>query len=131
VCLGSEEGAEKRKRGTGGSLKPVGMWGEKEREGGGGRDRVEATRRKKKGGGVGVGVRWVGVVDRHDTDAAAPGCSDSSGWRTPHGRGGSGLRTRGATGVSDSRAGGNGARWLAVGCGRERARAIQRRPQLR
>jgi hypothetical protein len=48
---------------------------------------------EKEGGRVGVGTRWVGAVDQHDTDAVAPGCSDSGGRRTPRGHGGSGMRT--------------------------------------
>jgi hypothetical protein len=53
---------------------------------GSGRDHVE-----KEGGRVGMGMRWVDAVDRHDTDAVAPGCSDSGGRRTPRGHGGSGM----------------------------------------
>jgi hypothetical protein len=53
---------------------------------------------KREGGRVGVGARWVGVVDRHDMNTAAPGCSDSGG-RPER------AANRGATGVGDSRAG--------------------------
>jgi hypothetical protein len=47
------------------------------RRGKGGSARAEATQRKKEG--VGVGARWVGVVDQHDMNTVAPGCSDSGG----------------------------------------------------
>jgi hypothetical protein len=76
------------------------------RRGKGGPARVEATWRKKEGDGVGVGVRWVGIMDRRGTDAAAPGCSDSGVRCTLRGHGGTGLQTGAATGAGDSPAGG-------------------------
>jgi hypothetical protein len=43
----------------------------------------------------------VGDVDRHGTDAAAPGLSDSGGWCTPHGHGGRATNRGGRQGASD------------------------------
>jgi hypothetical protein len=50
------------------------------------------------------GVRGFEDMDRHGTDAAAPGCSDSGGQRTPHGRGGHVRRTGDGGGVRVTRA---------------------------
>jgi hypothetical protein len=57
-------------------------------------------RRQGRGGGPGFSAMWrgkteegpgFGDVDRYGTDAAAPGCSDSGGRRTPHGHDRRGL----------------------------------------
>jgi hypothetical protein len=40
-----------------------------------------------------------GDMDWHNTDVVAPGCSDSSGWHKPHGRG---LQTGEDGGVRDA-----------------------------
>jgi hypothetical protein len=71
--LGSDEGAERGKRGASGSLKPAGSWGEKDREMGRGQLGPRPRGERRRGGGVGVGARWVGIVDRHDMDVAALG----------------------------------------------------------
>jgi hypothetical protein len=39
-------------------------------------------------------------MDRHGTDMAAPGCSDSGGQRMPHGRGGRGCDRGGRRGAT-------------------------------
>jgi hypothetical protein len=63
------------------------------------------------GEGWGSGVRrcvegkteeGFGDVDRHGTDAAALGCSNSSEWCMPHRRGGRGLQTGEDGGVHDT-----------------------------
>jgi hypothetical protein len=77
-CAWARTRVQKRgKRGAGGSVKPMSARGERLRERGGSSGRGHAER---EGGRVGVGARWVGVVDRHDTNTVAPGCSDSGGW---------------------------------------------------
>jgi hypothetical protein len=78
--------------------------GRKRRERGRGGRRLLKRRqgRKRRGGGLGFGAAWrgkwrrgpgFGDVDRHGMDTVAPGCSDSDGRHTPHGRGERGLRT--------------------------------------
>jgi hypothetical protein len=71
VCLGSDVGAKKRKRGADSSLKPASTRSEKERERGASSGQGHA---EKAGGG-----RHGREVDRHGMDVAALGCSDSVG----------------------------------------------------
>jgi hypothetical protein len=65
-------------------------------------------------------------VSRHDTGAAAPGHSDSGGWRTSRGCGGRGCDTRGdgrerrEAQQLTVRRDDTGAWWAATGCGRAR-----------
>jgi hypothetical protein len=72
VCLGSDEGVEKRKKGR--RVKRRGKGG------GSGQGHAE----KEEGGGV-------GIVDLHDTDATGPGCSNSGGRRMPRSAVGAGC----------------------------------------
>jgi hypothetical protein len=69
----------------------------RQRDEGGGGVQLCSRPRGANGGGVQLGLR----VGQHGTDVVTLGCSDSGGRRTPHGRGGSKLRTREDGGVCD------------------------------
>jgi hypothetical protein len=100
---------------------------------------VARARRKKGAGGPRCGAAWsrkrgrqrgpgCSDVDRHDTDAAAPGYSNGDGRRTPHGHGCNrgGRRGRERRGWLTGGAGRRRGPVAAAGCGRERERAGQR-----
>jgi hypothetical protein len=99
------------------------------------RARARGDEGKRRGRGGRVGAAWGqdrsgegGAevwcrVSRHDTSAAAPGHSDSGGWRTSRGRDcdtrGDGRERREAQRLTVRRDDA-GARWAAAGCGRAR-----------
>jgi hypothetical protein len=66
-----------------------------EGKGGGQLSAAWGQEKEQRGGGAGFGD-----VGRHSTDTAVPGCSDSGGWRTPHGRGGHGCDRGGRWGAT-------------------------------